>query len=647
MRRTFFIKIRIALLAGSAAMAGMESAQASPETWLELAKSKRLADELQWHKLVHYQPKLLTGVESQADGADFFLAPNGKTSPGDELEATLRAFYDTRVHEAPAQHPQCKFPARLIWIQRKLSIPAGEFPQVDCGRWERFKAGLAPKSATLVFSSYFLDSPASTFGHTLLRLNKSPPGETGPRHELLDYGISYAAMVTTGNPILYSIFGLAGMFPGVFSNIPYYYKVREYNDAEARDLWEYDLALEPEELELLLAHLWELGSTSFDYFYLTENCSYHIFTALEAAAPRLHLTDRLPWWVIPSDTVKVAMTEPGFVTGVRFRPSVRAQFQHRLATLSKDERKVLRQMIDHSDPEPSRTIADESRRAYVLDTVNDLIDLRYFKDMIHEQSEGTKIKSRFLLARSRILKPSPDLQMPVPEIDRPDRGHGSLRMGASAGLTAIGRGLSDGVGRFAIRFAHHDLVDPEPGYPRGSQIEFMDLKFRYLPKQSRFPVDEFSLFRVTSLSPLSDFMKSRSWAGRMGAVRFRDGSCNDCLGSGFEGGSGVTVRIPDSSGPLLFAGLLEGGLFYSPSFDRSKWRPVIGPRLITTMRFTSGTALSLAAQWRRQFGTAAKQNLLLSGEFRAPLTTRFSLVIEGKRYQDKRWESLAGFYVYF
>jgi hypothetical protein len=32
--------------------------------------------------------------ESEIDDANFFLAPNGKTNPKDELEATIDAFYN-------------------------------------------------------------------------------------------------------------------------------------------------------------------------------------------------------------------------------------------------------------------------------------------------------------------------------------------------------------------------------------------------------------------------------------------------------------------------------------------------------------------------------------------------------------------------
>src|SRR5690606_26093360 len=124
------------------------------------------------------------------------------------------------------------------------------------------------------------------FGHTFLRINRRN-SDLAPRQELLDYGVDFSAGVDTDNAVVYALKGLLGFFPGVFRRIPYYYKVREYNDYELRDLWEYELSLTQREVDLVVAHLWELGSTHFDYYYLTENCSYHVLGALEVARPDL------------------------------------------------------------------------------------------------------------------------------------------------------------------------------------------------------------------------------------------------------------------------------------------------------------------------------------------------------------------------
>src|SRR5262249_27241324 len=145
------------------------------------------------------------------------------------------------------------------------------------------------RSVTFVFSSYYLNNPASAFGHAFLRINRADDEIPEERRQLLDYAIDYTAQVDTDNPIVYALKGIFGLFPGTFRKIPFYFKVREYNDYESRDLWEYELDLDEHQRKLLLAHVWELGSTFFPYYYVTANCAYAILAAIEAADPSFEL----------------------------------------------------------------------------------------------------------------------------------------------------------------------------------------------------------------------------------------------------------------------------------------------------------------------------------------------------------------------
>src|SRR5690606_41368354 len=59
----------------------------------------------------------------------------------------------------------------------------------------------------------------------------------------------------TDNPLLYSLRGLLGGFPGRYQLVPYFLKVQEYNNAESRDLWTYELDFSPEQIRSLLLAL--------------------------------------------------------------------------------------------------------------------------------------------------------------------------------------------------------------------------------------------------------------------------------------------------------------------------------------------------------------------------------------------------------
>jgi hypothetical protein len=218
------------------------------ERLVERALYERLHERPQWLRLGHYRPERFgDGYRSEADGEHFFLARRGQTDPRAELIATLRGFFEPPIDEPAvgeagfARHPQCRFPARMAFLAEALQIDPRQLPRQRCARYVKFLQDLNPRSVTLVFSSYYLNNPASAFGHTFLRFNKAGM-EVGEKRELLDYAINFAADVDTGNSVIYAFKGLFGLFPGTTKRMPYYYKVREYADTESRDIWEYHLA---------------------------------------------------------------------------------------------------------------------------------------------------------------------------------------------------------------------------------------------------------------------------------------------------------------------------------------------------------------------------------------------------------------------
>ena len=265
-------------------------------------------------------------MTGEADGPLFWLAPDGKVNPAAELDATLEGIWAAEPTDPRVQHPFCRFPARLMWLDERLHFDPARLPRRQCRRYAEYVGKLRANSVAVVFSSYYLNSPASAFGHTFLRVHRRY-GATA--NELLDSGVDYAAVVDTTNALLYAFKGLTGLFPGMFHSMPFFYKVREYNDYESRDLWEYELDLSPRAVAMLVAHLWEEGSTYFDYFYLSENCSYHVLAAIEVSDPRFHLLDKLRNPVVPVDTVRALMKDPGLVRGIRYRPSLRTTVRTR------------------------------------------------------------------------------------------------------------------------------------------------------------------------------------------------------------------------------------------------------------------------------------------------------------------------------
>jgi uncharacterized protein DUF4105 len=513
------------------------------------ARDRRLDERAMWWRLLRYRRGLF-GVSSEVDGGPFFNAPDGKSNPRAELEATLRAFFAPGPDDEGIQHPFCRFPARLAWLNAELHFDFRVLPRQRCPRFEAFKQRVDPESISLIFSSYFLNNPASAFGHTLLRLNKKRTTRDEERQALLDHGINFGATVDTGNAVLYAFKGLLGLFAGEFTNVPYYLKVREYNDFESRDLWEFELALTPREVDMAVAHIWELGSTYFWYYYLTENCSYHMLGILEVASPRVDLISKLGWPVLPADTLQAVAKNPGLVRSVTYRPSTRVQFRKRLHALAgEDVELVFRLGEDPNTPLPAALAP--ARQMAIFDTALDLYDFRHNKELLDPASASASDKQVLLRRRARLGIPSPPLVIPRPELENPLRGHERARLD-------LGEGYATALGAYQaldLRLALHDWSDPSAGYPETLSISFLPVGLRYYLERQRLELDHASLIAITSLVPMDVFDRSLSWHAHLGASRIHDGGCADCLTGVAEAGGGVA------------AGLLEDGVLGFLNFN--------------------------------------------------------------------------------
>lgn len=196
---------------------------ASSEIYIKKAEELNLSQTRYWQLLLH-----MVDGESEIDDPSFFFAKNGKTNAKNELEETIRALLNEEKFDDNAS--ACRFPARKAWLQEQLNMKG--FADVNCQEYDETLERLAPKSATLVFPSAHINSPASMFGHTFLRINsryKSP---------LLAYAINYAANADPDkeNATVFAIKGLFGGYYGKYSLLPYYEKLKEYRDGEQRDI---------------------------------------------------------------------------------------------------------------------------------------------------------------------------------------------------------------------------------------------------------------------------------------------------------------------------------------------------------------------------------------------------------------------------
>ncbi|MDD5629556.1 MAG: DUF4105 domain-containing protein, partial [Elusimicrobia bacterium] len=375
------------------------------------SRELKLSEQRRWRRLLHYQERG-RGWRSEADGEKFFLSPRGRTEPQAELEATITAFFEPQPAEPKAQHPQCRFPARYAWLKDRLAFDRQRLPERPCPAYQAWREAIGAQAVSLVFADAFLGNPSSMYGHTFLRLHRRADGGGDA---LLDYTLNFEGIPNTDNVLLYTLRGVYGGFRGEFSLQPFYLKTQEYSNLECRDLWDYPLDLSPRQIDALLQHAWEMGSTHFDYYFFTKNCSYQLLTLLEAADDSLEASARFPFAVIPGDTVRALMSRPGLVGQPRYRPSFVTELKARRARLSEGERAAAARLGGGADPADPAVLraSPPARQALVLDSAHDY--LLYRAGFYMKPSTATAAAEHALLvARGRLGEPPQPLAVPAP-----------------------------------------------------------------------------------------------------------------------------------------------------------------------------------------------------------------------------------------
>ncbi len=520
-----------------------------PTSLLSLAKEK------QWQKLIHYHQSSLFSNGSEVDDANFFISPKGKQSAADELTATV----DQLQHDPSAK---CRYPARFTWLAQQLNWNTSVDDLLDdCPELAQWYQTINPEKASIIFPASYINSPSSMFGHLFIRIDSGQQN-----NDLLAHSINFGANVSDQDgSLLYAMKGLFGGYPGVVSLIPYYEKVKEYNDIEHRDIWEYELNFSQQEIQRLVFHVWELKDIYFDYYFIDENCAYRILALLEVARPELDLLSSFYDRAIPADVIKV-VNRAEVVNHISYRPSLATDLANKLQQLTHEEQQWVLALVENpdlSDAAEFRTIAP-GRRAAIFEIAAQWI--RYQLSDLPNTRDYAKKGYAFLLKRSKLDADANFTPVKTPSV-RDDQGHNTLRL--SGGLGQLD---DQSVASFSIRSAYHDLTDPAAGYLNGAHIEFFDVNVT-VSENNHWKLQNFTLLSLMSLSTRDAFFKPLSWNFDVRTERLPTANNSNELFTSIQGGAGVTYGSTDNRVYLLAgAQLLNNERSISDTFFQASLR---------------------------------------------------------------------------
>lgn len=455
---------------------------------LDYVENTKLYENTYWTKLLHFRDGI-----SEIDSDNFFISKDGKKDLKKELFETIQSLQNGQ------NNVLCRFPLRVEWLKQNIPSLEKTIVNYSCEELDKYISILDAKYVTMVFPTAHINSPASMYGHTFLRLssnNQTP---------LISNAINYAAVTNETNGFLFAYKGLFGHYEGRYSILPYYEKIKEYNNLEQRDIWEYDLDLNQEEINRLVLHTFELKDSYSDYFFFKENCSYNILWLLEIARPSLDLVSNFDFKTVPLDSIKI-LQNYDLIKNTNFRYSSMGKMKH-ILNEKIENKEYLKEFVNEDEP-LNESLSTKDKISYLDFKISYLQYQR--ANNKYEKNEYLKKYLQLLKQRSSFKEVSNyEIETPFDPLYSHDSARISFFYDSNESF------------ELSAKPVYNDIYDISDGYLQGAFIDFFELNLKK-QKDKDLKLDRFTLLKIKSLAPRDMFFKPISWGIDLGYEHFKE-----------------------------------------------------------------------------------------------------------------------------
>lgn len=516
-----------------------------------------LAKSSEWLRLLRYERSFfgLSKKTSAVNDNDFFFSPSGKSDSYSELLETVKAFnLPPEKFGNPDKHPVCRFPARFKWLKKQIkSLASQDNISSSCPGYNKWRADGKITSISIYFATGYFGNPASFFGHPLLKFNVGN-GDS----QLVDSSLNYGAITPDKeNPVLYVFKGLFGGYHASFTRHDFFYHNHNYSETEMRDLWEYRLNLEPNEIEYIVDSTWELLGRNHPYYFLLDNCAYRMAELLEHVFDQ-QLLFRNGLYIIPIDlftNLANAKRSDGraVVSKISRVPSRYSRLSEMYNLLSESEQNLVKSAVYKPTLLNEKNFIElpEGEKAKVVDTL-----INYYSFLKLKKPDSTEYdQQRTNLIRERFKIPTvsnfEDNQ--ANKITPPHLAQNSFNLQVANVHSNNGTWFQE----LNIRPALYDELNPSIGRPNNTSLVVFDTRFRF--RNDKFSLRSLDFFRVSTLNtPNTDLPEdgNLSWKVQLG-LKSQSQLCENCLVGNFSGGLGLARSLfyGTSAYALIKAGL--------------------------------------------------------------------------------------------
>lgn len=452
--------------------------QAYQDFYISDSKITKFSNSASWHGIIDFNKGSLES-KNQND----YLSDVQDFSPQKELKLSINKYIEFLKGDNDFF---CKYPARAIFISENFQeIP--EKSLSNCIEYASWIENSSIQSISFMYVTGYLKNPASFFGHTLLKFNRSSDGNYQP---LLERALNYGAETNDDAALPYVVKGLIGKYKASLQDESFFRLSAQYQEFQMRDIYEYKLNLSNYQKNIILAYTFEMKSKSYDYYFLGDNCAYRINRILGIALEGEPMP-KTPWKA-PIDLL-IKIHDSGLVSEIIYHPSQTTRTLSSIESLKKGDKEILYEIFnnDLSDIDNIDSLNSLSLRLAAIEYLN-YRKLKSFKNNNKNELEQIdSLRKNILLKinldnknKQRAIKPNAYPHV----ISRPTLI--SYKIHKNDG--------TESAHTFRLRGANFEILDQDKSKNGNSEFVFLSPQISFY--ENKLFVDHITLFKVLSLN---------------------------------------------------------------------------------------------------------------------------------------------------
>ncbi|WP_027669415.1 DUF4105 domain-containing protein [Rheinheimera baltica] len=468
----------------------------------------------EWQALLH----LDVHGESLITDAGFMRTASAEA----EFKYFVAAFFDDKhIQTKQWQSDICRYPARYIWLRQQLQQTDTFLPAQVCADYNIFRKKMPADSVTLVYAAENITQPSSMMGHAFLAF--SGHNEKGIE---VSHALTFFTDVDLSNVALLIWQSIVSGKQGHLIVSPYKEQLQFYLKNEQRNVFEYPVATNSGQRELLMAHLWELKQTELSYYFHTFNCATLTNNLLALLNPELATVTSS--WLSPLDVVKINK-QFNVINHSNLLPSDKWKVRTISPLIGDVARKYAR---DFNYSDYIQLLAEGPEET--------LLALEFAQSLLNYNYQQGTISAADYTVKTDMLISLSDRDAANAELTLSNTKDPTLR--PADGQMSVSYIQNNDV-VLSYLPASHKLSDNHKHAFSESELQLFSSSVSYNTGTGNARLQELTVYSVSSFIPYDPY--TGGWSGRfsLGAARKADSNLENKLAAGVSGALGLTTEI--------------------------------------------------------------------------------------------------------